>query len=122
MEAENRMIGNVAKVTALLALALGIFYAINKEIMDGAAIVIGAGLGIANLLIIKKLLEVCLIKEKRESLAITALLLVKFPLIYVAGYFVLAYSGLPLLYLTIGLSLLFISALALAAKNALVNA
>lgn len=115
------MIKSIIVTTAALAVVISIPLAFYAGPDSALALTLGALLGIANLFAIKKLLEACLLQEKRDATLIAVTFLIKFPLIYLAGYYLLAHSGLPVTSTLAGISLIFVAALSSATRNALVK-
>lgn len=115
------MIKSIIGAALALSVVLSALALLFAGFDSGLAMASGAALSIVNLLAIKKLLEACLLQEKRETMIISMTLLVKFPLIYLAGYYLLAYSGLPIIYTLAGFSLIFAAALLTVTRTALVK-
>jgi hypothetical protein len=69
------------------------------------AIVLGGGWSLINLSLLKSLTPVVLAQGKRPVVRLVILLLMKFPILYVVGWFLLARSGLSPLGFITGFSL-----------------
>lgn len=115
------MIKSIIVTTAALAVILSVPLTFYSGPDAALALSLGALLGIANLFAIKKLLEACLLPENRKATLIAVTFLVKFPLLYLAGYYLLVHSGLPITPTLAGISLIFVAALFSATRNALVK-
>ncbi|CRX38935.1 hypothetical protein [Estrella lausannensis] len=115
------MIKSIIIATALLAALISAPLAFLAGTDPALALSLGALLGIANLFAIKSLLETCLLQEKRDAMRIALTFLIKFPLLYLTGYYLFIVSELPVAYTLAGLSLIFLTALMAATRNALVK-
>ncbi|HET6370038.1 MAG TPA: hypothetical protein VFG95_02505 [Nitrospiria bacterium] len=102
---ENDLLRRSIRVTEfLLGLLLGIGFLTLQWRMP-AAIVFGGAWSVVNLFLLKSLAPVVLGRGKRPKLRLVLLLLVKFPLLYFVGWFLVAQSGLSPLGLIAGFSL-----------------
>ena len=104
---ERNFVSQSLKLTFPLAIIAFMAVGLYSDFFDGAGLFLGALWGMANVFFLKKSLESLLKTETRNGLLFFIFLQLKFPLLYVAGYFLLkAFSPL---YLVLGSSLVFIS-------------
>jgi len=97
----------IVKQTIALAILISCIM-LYQERYDAAGAIMGGALwGCVNLACLKKLIE-SYVKEG-GYFAISFILLVKFPLLYYAGYVAIATSFFPTIPLLIGTSLVFLS-------------
>lgn len=92
-------------IVLLVQLPFTMFY---LGVWQGLALLFGGVWGIINLLFIAHLVRSAIRPEGPDKVKTAILLLVKFPLLYMAGYFLLTINQLQPVYLAAGFSLLLI--------------
>ncbi len=91
-----------------LLLFLGIYIGLENP-APAFAVLVGGLWSCVNMYLIKVVLQNILTVEKRKSpFKILGSLLVKFPLLYIAAYFIITSFDLPAIYFLLGFSLIFI--------------
>jgi F-type H+-transporting ATPase subunit a len=90
-----------------LILFLAIYIGLDQQ-SSAYAVLLGGLWSCLNVFLIKIVLQNILTVEKAKSpLKILGSLIIKFPLLYVAGYFMITFFDLPALYFLLGFSLIF---------------
>lgn len=105
------------KSTLILAALFCFALSIALGLMDGFGFFIGALWSCINLLCIKHFFESLVGAEKKNHLKTIAILSIKFPLLYLIGYYLLTSNYFPLLYTLLGSSLIFAVILIFALKR-----
>ncbi len=100
---KNKFVKRVILGTLLAAAPMGALFG-----KAGLAIFAGALWGSANLFLLKLLVQKMVLPGKKDLLRIALLALLKCPLLYGAGYFLLKIPQFPPVYLFLGFSLLFV--------------
>lgn len=100
-------IGRVLKTTGVLALLVLIFGWMYYSIFDVLAVFSGMIWGMVNLYFLALLVRATIRPEGPDKMTALGLLLIKFPLLYVAGYFLISVRQFDLKLLLIGFSSLF---------------
>lgn len=98
-------IDRTLKTTAVLVLLILALGSLHFPFYDILALTSGAIWSIINLFFLTILIKVAIRPEGPDKMATAALLFVKVPLLYAAGYFILTISIFQLKYLVIGFSL-----------------
>ncbi len=100
-------ISRIIRMTLILAVLIALFGSVYYNWQESLGILLGAVWGVLNLYFIKGVIvQVVTPKETQKSLAFI-LVVVKFPVLYVAGYFLLACGYFSPQSLLIGFSLIF---------------
>lgn len=92
-------------IVLLVQLPFTMFY---LGVWQGLGLLFGGVWGIINLIFISHLVRTAIRPEGPDKVKTAFLILVKFPLLYVAGYFLLSINQLQPVYLAAGFSLLLI--------------
>ncbi len=90
-------------IVLLVQLPFTMFY---LGVWEGLGLLFGGVWGIINLLFISHLVRAAIRPEGPDKMKTALLLFVKFPLLYVAGYFLLTVNQLQPIYLVVGFSFL----------------
>jgi len=85
---------------------LALVFAFMRRLADSAGILVGSSWLMANFLLTLDLLEIAILKRPRPKLL--SLLLIKFPVLYLLGYLILARKLFPALSLFLGMSLVIL--------------
>lgn len=104
---EVEFIDRILKSTLLVAVLLFVFLTYFFTLQMGVGVLVGAIWGCANFYMIKEVLKKLIFPGVRSALQIIFVLIVKFPLLYLAGYGLLMIPYFKPLYLIIGFSLFF---------------
>jgi hypothetical protein len=94
------------KINILVALAGALVLVLAKKLPWAGGFLIGAVWSTVNFLFLANILKIAILKKDRKKLA--ALLLMKFPVLYLAGFLVLSMGIFPPLSLLAGLSLILV--------------
>ncbi len=100
-------IGRVLKTTGVLALLVLIFGWMYYPIFDVLAVFSGMIWSMVNLYFLALLVRAAIRPEGPDKMAALGLILIKFPLLYAAGYFLISVRQFDLMLLLIGFSSLF---------------
>lgn len=95
------MIKRSVKITLLIVVLSAVILAVLGKWMFGAGIIVGAAWSAVNVLVTISLLKMAVLKNSSSKL--WAFLLVKFPLLYLTGFFILYYKFFPVMSVLIGL-------------------
>jgi hypothetical protein len=100
-------ISRIIKTTLILALLAFVFGSVYYDFSEALGCLVGAAWGVLNLYAIKSLItEVITPDRPRKSVALV-LALIKFPLLYAVGYFLLSLNYFSPESLLVGFSLMF---------------
>lgn len=97
----NRVIKN-SLVLAVICTVVAWFYG---ELSSGLGILAGAVWGSINLFFLTHLIQNCIVETPKHLFKIGMLLGIKFPLLYLTGYFLLAFDYFPIMALLWGFSI-----------------
>lgn len=100
-------IKEVLKINVIIVLILVLIFVIMQKLSFAAGILVGAFWSIANTLLTVKLIEIAILKKEKRKLLL--LLLIKFPVLYLLGFFILIYKMFPVLSLLTGAISVFIA-------------
>jgi hypothetical protein len=103
LEFINRVIKTAFILAVIALIAVGFYYGLPY----GLGIFAGAVWGCVNLFFLKQLVRNWLVAGPKDHLKIYAILGIKFPLLYLAGFGLLKIKYLPALNLLLGFSLIF---------------
>ncbi|MDD4894365.1 MAG: hypothetical protein PHW54_03525 [Candidatus Omnitrophica bacterium] len=101
------------KLTILLFLAAALVLLLMDKPRFALGLVVSSAWSIINFVLLIKILEIAILHRNKEKL--TLILLVKFPLLYLAGFFILTSKFFPAYSLVLGLG----SILLIAGGNAI---
>lgn len=104
----NNFIFTVIGFTLLIAVCLSTWLYTSYGFEFTAAFLAGAAWGSVNLFLIKCLVEILLSNHSKNYIKISWLLVVKFPLLYGAGYLLLKGDEQHVIAFVCGLTLLFV--------------
>jgi hypothetical protein len=108
---ENNFVSHAIKLTFPLAVFVSLVLGFCFNFFDASGVLLGAFWGMANVYCLKKSLENLLKTETRNGWLFFIFLQIKFPMLYLIGYFLLKVFS-PL-YLALGSTLVFVSILML---------
>ncbi len=100
-------ITRVIKTTALLALVVALCLSIYYDWQYAAGFLVGAAWSLVNLWFIRGLIKEVISPNPARKNVAAIFVLLKFPLLYVGGYFILASEWFSVASLLIGFSLMF---------------
>lgn len=95
------------RMTALLVLVGSLFALIYSGTWQALALLSGGAWSLVNLNFLKAGVRAVITLERRDRLAIAGLALIKFPTLYLTGYFLLSFSKFDVGYLLMGFSVFF---------------
>ena len=96
------------KTTLILAALIFVVATIYYDFKIGLGILVGAGWGCLNLYFLTNLIQGALDPEKPNKRKIFLIVLFKFPLLYLLGYFILRLKYFPVVSLLSGFTLIFV--------------
>ena len=91
-------------ISVIMVFALALIFAVARRLSYSAGILISASWLMANFLLTLNLLEIAILKRPKVKLLM--LLLIKFPVLYLLGYLILALKLFPVSSLFLGMSLI----------------
>lgn len=103
-------ISRIIRTTLLLAVLIALFGSVYFDWLESVGVLVGAVWGVANLYFLRSLVVETLTPKKTRKLAAIIWGIFKFPVLYGAGYFVLAAGWFSPASLLIGFSLIFLVA------------
>lgn len=109
------------RMTALLTLVVSIGFALYLGVWPALAILSGSVWSIVNLLFVRMALVAILRPQGPDRLTLAGILLIKFPALYLAGYFLLSFPRFDSLLLGFGFSIFLIVVSLKAAGRALLK-
>jgi len=89
----DNLVRKSVKLTVLLVLAAVIVLIFTRQWRFASGILVSSVWSATNFLLLIKILEIALLYKKRENLAL--ILLIKFPLLYLIGFLILASKLFP---------------------------
>lgn len=95
------------RMTALLLIVGPLFALIYEGAWPALAILSGGAWSLVNLIFLSAVVRAIIIPGRRDTVAIAGLALIKFPALYITGYFLLSFSKFDAMYLLIGFSVFF---------------
>lgn len=101
-------IEDVIKATLAVSFIAGAFLSFFIDLPSGLGVLAGAVWSCANLFFIKALLQSFIGVRNKNKITIGSILLIKFPLLYLIGYWLLNSNYLPAESLLIGFSLILL--------------
>jgi len=101
---DSGLLGRVRRTSVIVGLVMAAPFATYFGLMAAAAWVAGMAWSLANLAAIHSIVQRVLTNEERDKRAIVMALLVKFPVLYAAGFVLLAVARLPVLWWVAGFS------------------
>ncbi len=101
-------IGRVIKTSAIVAALILIFGSVYYEWRHTLGISIGLFFNCANVWLIMELVKKTVTLGDRKPILVIGLAMVKFPILYLAGYLILKADIVPVVCLLIGFTLLFV--------------
>lgn len=96
------------RMTALLLIVGPLFALIYAGTWPALAILSGGAWSLVNLIFLSAMVRAIIIPGSRDIAAIAGLALIKFPALYITGYFLLTFSKFDAIYLLIGFSVFFV--------------
>lgn len=96
------------RMTALLLIVGPLFALIYAGAWPALAILSGGAWSLVNLIFLSAMVRAIIIPGSRDTAAIAGLALIKFPALYITGYFLLTFSKFDAIYLLIGFSVFFV--------------
>ena len=103
-------IRRVIMTTGVLSVLALLFISVYYDWRFGLGVFFGSAWGIANLHFLRELVVAVVTPDEIDRRKVVLLALVKFPVLYFAGYLLLKFGGLSVLSFLIGFSLLFVVA------------
>lgn len=94
------------RITALIVIIAAIALIFSRRALWGAGLIVGAAWSVINFLLIVNILKVSVLEKPGSKLF--AILLAKFPLLYLAGFFILNLKIFPIESLLTGLVSIFL--------------
>jgi hypothetical protein len=101
-------INRVIKTTLLLSALVFVFGSFYFNWIYSLGIFTGALWGIANLWFLRQFIVGCITNEDRNPARLALFALIKFPVLYVAGFFLLWLGWFPVSSFVLGFSLIFV--------------
>ena len=101
-------ITRIIKTTAILALVAALATSVYFDWVFALGLLIGSVWGLVNLYFLKKIITEAISPGETRTGSVVLLILVKFPLLYIGGYFIVAWNFFPVYSLLAGFSLMFV--------------
>ncbi len=101
-------ITRVIRTSAILALITGLAVSVYFDWRIAAGFLVGTSWGLLNLYFLKRLITEAISPEVTRTSHVILIVLLKFPLLYVGGYFIVAWGYFSIYSLLAGFSLMFL--------------
>ena len=120
-DSPERFFDRSLRMTALMTLLVSIAFALYQGVWPALAILSGSVWSIVNLMFLRMALVAILRPQGPDRLTAAGVLLIKFPALYLAGYFLLSFPKFDTLLLGFGFSIFLIVVSLKAAGRALLQ-